>query len=144
MPTFRVAKISPDAKLPKRAHEDDIGLDLYASAKVEINGLDTKPVSTGLIIEVPRNHGGFITPRSGLALKQITVANSPGLIDPGYRGEVAVLLFNSSFNSYTIEAGDKIAQLVIWAAGFMDPIETNKEDLTNTKRGKDGFGSTGN
>lgn len=141
MPTFRVKKLHPEAKLPQRAHNTDSGLDLYAFHPAYFPPNTRKLIGTGISIEIPNGYGGFITPRSGLAIKNgLTVLNTPGLIDSGYRGEVGVILFNSGQESVTIFEGDKIAQLVIISTPLFEPVEV--PELNNTKRGEGGFGST--
>jgi dUTP pyrophosphatase len=99
-------------------------------------------VGTGIALEIPEDFAGFVQPRSGLALKHgITVLNSPGLIDSGYRGEIRVILYNASKIPFTIREGDKIAQLVVVPAPKFDPIVV--DSLEETDRSDRGFGSTG-
>lgn len=140
-----VKKIAPGATLPTYAHPGDAGADLYASGDDYIT-ITNEPVavSTGVAVAIPEGYVGFITPRSGLAAKYgVTVSNAPGTIDSGYRGELEVLMHTIKPGAaYTVELGDRIAQLVIL------PIETAEvfevDDLDETVRGLGGFGSTGN
>ncbi len=142
MSTFRVAKLYEDAILPTRANLDDAGLDLYASDDIIVPPEQVKQVGTGIAIEIPRSYAGLVTPRSGLASKyQISILNTPGVIDSGYRGEVKVLLYNHSAYSYTIAKGDRIGQLVIVPAPLFDIVEVGT--LSTTERGDGGFGSSG-
>jgi dUTP pyrophosphatase len=139
---LRVQKLSKSAKLPSRAHEGDAGLDLYALEPVVLMGGGFTSVGTGIALEIPEDFAGFVQPRSGLALKHgITVLNSPGLIDSGYRGEIRVILYNASKIPFTIREGDKIAQLVVVPAPKFDPIVV--DSLEETDRSDRGFGSTG-
>lgn len=152
MPRFRVQKLRPNAKIPSRQHIDDAGLDLYSAQKVRLGAGERRLVMTGIALEIPQGYAGFVQPRSGMALRDgITVLNSPGLIDAGYRGEVGVILYNSTSdvdakskvggNALYINEGDRIAQLVVISVPYFDPVEV--EELSETKRGVGGFGSTG-
>jgi dUTP pyrophosphatase len=142
VPTFRVRKLDSSAQLPYRANPDDAGLDLHS---VEENTIPPKyrgVVGTGLAIEIPRGYAGFVVPRSGLAAKKgVSITNAPGLIDSGYRGEVKVILENLSDAYLVVNYGDRIAQLVIVEVPSWEPIEV--EALSDTERGRGGFGSTG-
>lgn len=144
MPTFRVVKLDEDAIVPTKAHADDAGLDLYSLYDVKLWPGDTRLVGTGIAIEVPRSFAGFVLPRSGLALKHgVTVQNSPGLIDCGYRGDVGVILHNTSHeNSYNVVKGDRIAQLIIAPVPNFVPVLVDK--LRETQRQEKGFGDSGN
>lgn len=136
-----IQKVNPGAKLPERAHPTDAGLDLFADHKRIIYPESRERIRTGIALEIPFNHAGFIQPRSGLALNSgITVLNSPGLIDSDYRGEISVILYNSSKIQYSVEAGQKIAQLVIMP--IVRPTLVISDGLSETKRGTGGFGST--
>lgn len=143
MPHFRVKRLSSDAKLPSKAHRDDAGLDLYSIEHCKVYTKSRAIVRTGIAVEIPRGYAGFVQPRSGLAARKgITVLNTPGLIDSGYRGEIKVILYNSdSFNCYEIFPQDKIAQLVIVEVFDWTPIES--DTLFASERNEDGFGSTG-
>ena len=142
-PVLRLRVLDPDLALPVRAHDDDAGLDLRARHDVVLAPGERAAVPTGVAVAVPPGHGGFVLPRSGLARHHgITVANSPGLVDPGYRGEVIVVLVNlDPAATATIRRGDRIAQLVV-APVLGGPFEV-VDDLGQTGRGGGGFGSTG-
>jgi dUTP pyrophosphatase len=137
------AKLKPEATLPTRAHEGDAGLDLYSCENAHIGPGERWSVGTGIAVEIPAGHAGLVLPRSGLARKHgITVVNSPGLIDAGYRGEVSVLLLNTDpAETFLVEAGDRIAQLVIAPVALADLVEA--EALAESARGEGGFGSSG-
>ena len=128
--------------MPARAREDDAGLDLYAAHAVTIEPGSRVLVPTGIELAIPPGYAGFVLPRSGLALRDgITLLNTPGLIDPGYRGEVKVLLVNHDRAAATVARGDRIAQLVIQRVEPAELIEV--EELPPSDRGAGGFGSTG-
>ena len=128
-------KISPLAQLPSYAHEDDAGMDIRSAEALSVPPGGRALVHTGLVMELPSGYEAQVRPRSGLALKRgITVLNTPGTIDAGYRGEVGVILFNSSPEPFAVEIGDKIAQIVV------SPVT---HDVGSTDRGEGGFGSTG-
>ena len=140
---IRLQKLSPDASLPVYAHgpHEDAGMDLRAAAATVLQPGVPQAVPTGLAIELPPGFEAQIRPRSGLALKHaITVPNSPGTIDPAYRGEVKVILLNLGQQPYVIEKGDRIAQMVI---ARYEAIEWEEGDLSDTARGAGGFGSSG-
>ncbi|KAB2879499.1 dUTP diphosphatase [bacterium] len=142
MQNLKIQRIHPDAKLPEYAHPGDAGLDLFSVDEAVIRPGESKLIGTGIIIELPENTEAQIRPRSGLALKhQITVLNSPGTIDHGYRGQVGVILINHGIKPFTVESGMKIAQMVIAPVMSVNVIDTGT--LTETKRGEGGFGSTG-
>ncbi len=140
---LRVSRLEQGAILPTRAHEGDAGLDLYACEAAHIGPGERWSVGTGIALEIPEGHAGLVLPRSGLARKHgITLVNSPGLIDAGYRGEVRVLLLNTDpAEIFRVEPGDRIAQLVISPIALTEPIET--EALAESARGEGGFGSSG-
>ena len=139
---LKVKRLDDDAKLPAYAHSGDAGLDLFSNADIEIPAGETRLVPTGISIELPPSTEAQIRPRSGLALKNsITVLNTPGTIDEGYRGEVGVILINHSKTAFKITKHMKIAQMVVKPVVKVEVQET--DDLTTTKRGSDGFGSTG-
>ena len=139
---LKVKKLSADAALPQYAHPGDAGLDLFASEHAEIAPGESCLVHTGISIELPPNTEAQVRPRSGLALKnKITVLNSPGTIDEGYRGEVGVILINHGHDTFKVEKGMKIAQMVI---APVQRVEVEEADsLQDTRRGAGGFGSTG-
>ena len=138
-----VVKLKPEAILPTRAHEGDAGLDLYACEAAHLGPGERWGVGTGVAIEIPAGHAGLVLPRSGLAREHgITLVNSPGLIDAGYRGELRVLLLNADpAEVFRVEPGDRIAQLVITPVALPEPVEA--EDLSDSSRGAGGFGSSG-
>jgi dUTP pyrophosphatase len=140
---LKVALLENGARVPTRAHDGDAGLDLYACEEAHIGPGERWSVGTGMAVEIPEGHAGFVLPRSGLARKHgIALVNSPGLIDSGYRGEVRVLLLNTDpANIFRVEAGDRIAQLVIAPIAFAEPVEV--ESLSDSARGDGGFGSSG-
>ncbi len=138
-----VAKLDDAAVLPSRAHEGDAGLDLYACEAAHIGPGERWSVGTGIAVEIPEGHAGLVLPRSGLARKYgIALVNAPGLIDSGYRGEMRVLLLNTDpAETFRVEPGDRIAQLVIAPIALAEPVEA--EALTDSARGDGGFGSSG-
>lgn len=139
---LKVERIHKDAIIPNCAHEGDAGLDLYSIEEKIINPGDTALIKTGIKIELPPQSEAQVRPRSGLALKfGITVLNTPGTIDEGYRGEIGVILINHGKNTFTVEKGMKIAQMVVKPVWKIDVIEV--EELSSTERAEGGFGSTG-
>ncbi len=140
---LRVAKLNEEAVLPSRAHEGDAGLDLYACEAAHLGPGERWSVGTGVAVEIPEGHAGLVLPRSGLARDHgIALVNSPGLIDAGYRGEVRVLLLNTDpAETFRVEPGERIAQLVIAPVALAEPVEV--ESLTESARGDGGFGSSG-
>jgi dUTP pyrophosphatase len=140
---IRVKLLHPSAKLPAYAHgpEEDAGMDLCAVEDAELKPRVPAMVSTGLALEIPPGYEAQIRPRSGLALKHaITLPNSPATIDPGYRGELKVILLNLGEAVYHVHAGDRIAQMVI---ARYEAIEWEQSDLSESRRGEGGFGSSG-
>jgi dUTP pyrophosphatase len=140
---LRLRRLHPDAVVPKYAHgpEEDAGMDLCSVAEAVLEPGIPQAVPTGLSIELPAGFEAQIRPRSGLALKHaISVPNSPGTIDPGYRGEVKVILINLGRESYTIAKGDRIAQMVI---ARYEPVVIEEGELSDSTRGAGGFGSSG-
>lgn len=139
---IKIIKLSDTAQLPRYGHDDDAGLDLFASQAHQILPGATQLVPTGIAIELPPSTEAQIRPRSGLALKHaITVLNSPGTIDAGYRGELGVILINHGQEEFQVSTGMKIAQMVIAPILRVDIEEVM--DLSSTRRGVGGFGSTG-
>jgi len=141
---IRVQRLDPELPLPRQQHTDDAGYDLHARERVELApGGGRALVPTGLAVAIPSGHAGFVLPRSGLALKHgVTCLNAPGLIDPLYRGELKVLLVNTDpARAFTVERGDRIAQLVIQRVEQVDWQEVEQLDVT--ERDTFGFGSTG-
>jgi dUTP pyrophosphatase len=140
---IRIQRIHPAAVLPAYAHgpEEDAGMDLHAVEEVTLVPGKPQLVPTGLTLEIPTGFEAQVRPRSGLALKHaITVPNAPGTIDPGYRGEVRVIMLNLGSAPYTIHAGDRIAQLIV---ARYEGIEWQEGDLAVSARGEGGFGSSG-
>ena len=136
-----LAELDPGATLPKAKTEHAAGLDLTANVDCGIRPGEWAVVSTGLKVAIPKGCAGLILPRSGMALNEgVTVLNAPGLIDPDYRGEVGVCLINHSEHRCEIEAGQRIAQLVIVPTV---PVVPTKANLDPTERGEGGWGSTG-
>lgn len=139
---LKVKKISPDAKIPGYAHSGDSGMDLYSVEETELKPGERKTIKTGLQIAVPKGFEAQVRPKSGLAAKfGITVLNTPGTVDSGYRGEVMVILVNLGNEVYKVEKGKKIAQMVIAKVEEAEVEEV--EDLDETARKDGGFGSTG-
>lgn len=135
-------KIKVVGNVPQYARVGDAGCDLIANENVTVGPHSRKLVKTGTWVEIPDGYVGLIHPRSGLALKQgITVLNTPGTIDSGYRGEIGVILFNSTFEIIEIDRGTRIAQMVFQK---FETAEFEVVDaLTESDRGEGGFGSTG-
>jgi dUTP pyrophosphatase len=133
----------PDARLPTRAHADDAGLDLRSIENIEIPPGERRRVRTGLRVAIPPGHGGLVLPRSGLALRSgLTLLNSPGLIDPGYRGDVDVIAHNTDLHEpVRLSVGDRIAQLVLVRLAALEPSVV--DELPASERDEGGFGSTG-
>jgi dUTP pyrophosphatase len=140
---IRFLRLSEQAMVPSRAHEGDAGLDLSAAEEAAIGPGERAQVGTGLAVEIPEGWAGLVLPRSGLALRSgIALVNAPGLIDPGYRGEIRVLLLNTDKASpFEVAVGDRIAQLVLTPVSTAEPVEGPQ--LGETARGTAGFGSSG-
>ena len=137
-----IQRLGPDAVIPERAYAGDAGLDLAASEQIEIGPGERAVVGTGVAVAIPDGYAGFVQPRSGLASRHgISVVNSPGLVDSGYRGELRVVLLNTDrVNAFVIEPGMRIAQLVVLAIPQVQLSEV--EDLPESERGGRGFGSS--
>ena len=138
---IEIELMSSIAKVPSKKHESDIGYDISSAENIVIISNEVTLVNTGIAISLPTHCAGFVLPRSGLSTKhKITLINSPGLIDPGYTGELLVPLINHSTEDYEIKIGDRIAQLVL--------INTNQvefkivDKMPDTERNSGGFGST--
>lgn len=139
---LKVKKLTDDAIVPQYAHPGDAGLDLFSNEDVEIDPGQSRMVKTGISIELEENTEAQIRPRSGLASKhQVTVLNTPGTIDQGYRGEVGVILINHGRETFVARKGMKIAQMVVKPVVRVDVEEV--DELSDTQRGAGGFGSTG-
>jgi dUTP pyrophosphatase len=138
-----VLKLKDEARLPSRAHQGDAGLDLYSCEAAHIGPGERWSVGTGVGLEIPEGHAGLVLPRSGLARDHgIALVNALGLIDSGYRGELRVLLLNTDpAETFKVEPGDRIAQLVLTPIVTADVVET--QALRESLRGEGGFGSSG-
>ncbi len=142
MAQLAITRLRPEATIPERAYAADAGLDLAACERVELGPGERQTVGTGLAVAIPEGHAGFVQPRSGLAARHgITIVNSPGLIDAGYRGELRVVLLNTdSRERFTVEPGMRIAQLVVVALPKLELLEV--DELPASERGVRGFGSS--
>lgn len=138
---IKIKKLNKNAKIPEYKTIESAGMDLCASEESSILPMEIKLVPTGLSMEMQQGFEAQIRPRSGLALKGITVLNSPGTIDSDYRGEVKIILMNLGKEEFRIAIGDRIAQMVIAKAEQAKILESN--ELSDTQRGEGGFGSTG-
>jgi dUTP pyrophosphatase len=136
-------RLDPAVALPRRARDGDAGLDLAANAHLVVAAGERALVPTGLAVAIPEGHAGLVLPRSGLASRQgLTLANAPGLIDAGYRGEIVVAVVNlDPREKVEIRRGDRIAQLVVAPVAPVEPVEVDQ--LPGSTRGAGGFGSTG-
>jgi dUTP pyrophosphatase len=139
-PILKVKKLHKNAIVPTKANLTDAGYDLYALDGAILQKHTHQLVKTGVSLEIPEGYVGLIWPRSGLSYKH-GLDVFAGVIDSGYRGDVGVILYNSQYNSYTIEAGDRIAQIIFQKVESFDLIET--ENLDSSQRGLGGFGSSG-
>lgn len=141
--TLRFRRLSHDAHAPTRAHPDDAGLDLRSAEQVVLAPGERASVGTGVAVALPVGHAGLVLARSGLAARHgIALVNGPGLIDPGYRGELRVLLLNTDRSRpFPVAPGDRIAQLLVVPFAALEPVEAGELDAT--ARGEDGFGSSG-
>lgn len=143
VPPLPVQRLRSDAVVPTRAHPWDAGLDLVAAEEVTVHAGERGVVPTGVAIAVPEGWAGFVLPRSGNARKHgVTLTNSPGLIDAGYRGEVQVLVVNHGTEPFRARPGDRIAQLVLVPV-WMGPTLMVDELPASDGRGEGGFGSSG-
>jgi dUTP pyrophosphatase len=138
-----ILRLKDEATIPTRAHAGDAGLDLYACEDAHIGPGERWSVGTGVGVEIPEGHAGLVLPRSGLARDHgIALVNAPGLIDSGYRGELRVLLLNTDpAETFRVEAGDRIAQLLLTPIATPEPVEA--AELSQSARGEGGFGSSG-
>ena len=140
---LRIQKIHPAAEVPSYAHGsgEDAGMDLHAVEDVTLEPGVPRLVPTGLTVEIPSGYEAQVRPRSGLALKHsITMPNTPGTIDPGYRGEIRVILLNLGREAYTVRAGDRIAQMIV---ARYEAVEWVEAELSDSSRGAAGFGTSG-
>ncbi len=141
---LKIEKLDKTSKSPGYAHIGDAGLDLYSAVDCILRPSERRKVPTGIKIAIPEGYAGFVQPKSGLAIKNgLSLVNTPGLIDSGYRGEISAVLINlDPEKNFIIKRGDKICQLVIQKVEDVE-IEITGE-LESTSRGEGGFGSTGN
>jgi dUTP pyrophosphatase len=148
---LQVKKLHPAAKLPVRGTPNSIGLDIHAHTLTETGRENTilippritRLIPTGLVVVPPEGWAIFVCSRSGLALKSIFVTNSPGVVDPDYRGELQILLYNGNHESYYVKHQDRIAQIVLLATALPLAVAEIGGELAQTVRGTAGFGSTG-
>ena len=137
-----IRRLRPDATLPARAYAGDAGFDLAACERVELAPGERAAVPTGLAVAIPEGYAGFVQPRSGLAARNgLTIVNTPGLVDSGYRGELQVILLNTDRERpFVVEPGMRIAQLVVLPAPEIELVEL--DELPASERGGRGFGSS--
>ena len=137
-----ILRLRAEAVVPSRAYDGDAGFDLAACERVELAPGERATVGTGLAVAVPDGYAGFVQPRSGLAARHgITIVNSPGLVDAGYRGELKVVLLNTDREEpFLVEPGMRIAQLVVVPVATPEPVEVT--ELPASERGERGFGSS--
>ncbi len=137
-----IQRVRDNAVVPTRAYAGDAGLDLASCERVELGPGERATVATGLAVAIPDGYAGFVQPRSGLASRHgITIVNTPGLVDSGYRGELKVILLNTDATEvFVVEPGMRIAQLVVMQVPEIDPIEV--DELPESERGARGFGSS--
>lgn len=138
-----IVRLDPELPLPGYAHAGDAGFDLYSAIDITIPAGERVLIPTGIAMAIPEGHAGFVQPRSGLALRAgLSMANSPGLIDSHYRGEIKVIAINlDPREPITVERGTRIAQMVVLPVDQADLVEVSA--LDETRRGEGGFGSTG-
>jgi dUTP pyrophosphatase len=136
-------KLDPAVALPRRARDGDAGLDLAANQEAVVAPGERALIGTGLAVAIPQGHAGLVLPRSGLASRRgLTLANAPGLIDAGYRGEITIAVVNlDPAEKVEIHRGDRIAQLLVVPFAVVEPVEV--AELPGSDRGRGGFGSTG-
>lgn len=139
---MKICLLSPNAKIPTKAHSTDAGWDLYSSQSLTLEPKSITTVFTDVTVEIPKNHAGMVCSRSGLAAKSgIIVANAPGIIDHGFTGNIGIILFNTTAHKYQVNKHDKIAQLLIVPL-YVGELEI-VDSLTESERSVFGFGSTG-
>jgi dUTP pyrophosphatase len=146
--TLAVVRLDRDLPLPSRAHDGDAGVDLYSSEDVELEPGRRALVPTGIAVAIPHGMVGLVHPRSGLAARVgLSIVNSPGTIDAGYRGEIKVALINlDPDETIAIKRGDRVAQLVVQRVELPELVEVSSFDeagLADTTRGQGGHGSSG-
>jgi dUTP pyrophosphatase len=139
---IKIKLLNEFGKIPSKSHQSDIGYDLYSDSLINLEPQKVTLVTLGIAIELPENIGGFVLPRSGLSSKHlIAPINAPGLIDPGYRGELKVPLMNYSDSEYLVQQHERIAQLVLIKTENL--LFEEVTELQNSDRSDGGFGSTG-
>lgn len=135
-------RLDPDLPIPRHSHPGDGGVDLYAREGVRLAAGEFRAVPTGIAVAIPPGHVGLISPRSGLAARHgVSLVNTPGVLDSGYRGEVKALLINHGSDEVAFERGERIAQLVVVPVVEQEFVEV--DELPESARGDGGFGSTG-
>ena len=142
MTELQIKRLRPEAVIPARAYDGDAGLDLAACDETVLGPGERGVVGTGLAVAIPEGYAGFVQPRSGLAARNgITIVNTPGLVDSGYRGELRVVLLNTDAREpFTVERGMRIAQLVLVPISSAEPVEVT--ELPASERDDRGFGSS--
>jgi dUTP pyrophosphatase len=136
-----IRRLRPDAQVPTKAYSGDAGIDLAACERVELGPGERALVSTGVAVAIPEGYAGYVQPRSGLAAKHgISIVNTPGLVDSGYRGELLVNLLNTDREPFVVEPGMRIAQLVVLPVPDVRLVEV--DELPESERGVRGFGSS--
>lgn len=137
-----IQRLHADAVVPQRAYTGDAGLDLASCERVELGPGERALVGTGLAVAIPQGYAGFVQPRSGLAARHgLSVVNSPGLVDSGYRGELRVVLLNTDRTEpFVVEPGMRVAQLVVLPIPELELVEV--DELPSSERGVRGFGSS--
>ena len=142
MTELPIQRLRDGAVVPTQAYPGDAGLDLAACEGVELGPGERAVVGTGLAVAIPEGHAGFVQPRSGLAAKHgITIVNTPGLVDSGYRGELRIVLHNTDLETpFLVEPGMRIAQLIVIPIAEVEPTEV--DELPASERGVRGFGSS--
>ena len=139
---LKIKKLNEDAVVPTYAHDGDAGMDLYAAVDMTVKAGEWEKIPTGIAIELENGYEAQVRPRSGLAFQYgVTMLNSPGTIDSGYRGEICVLMINHGKKDFEIHKGDRIAQMVI--SSYVHPQIEIVKDLLDSDRGINGFGSSG-
>ena len=134
--------LDPELPRPERAHDGEAGVDLCARTTLDLGPDEWAMIPTGIAVAIPEGHAGLVAPRSGLAARHgISVVNGPGVVDAGYRGEINVVLINHGDEGFTVNRGDRIAQLLVVPVATVDLVRV--EELPGSSRGTDGFGSTG-
>ena len=135
-------RLDPELPLPRHAHAGDAGVDLHAATPAMLAPGERAVVPTGVAVAIPEGHAGLVIPRSGMAARHgLSVVNSPGLVDSGYRGELKVILVNLGAEPVEVARGDRIAQLVVTPVESVEFVEV--DELPGTERGEGGLGSTG-